>query len=518
MSNVIKNKNYDSIVRRSSFLLTSWKGGLEALEKFDYIFQYPTETDDAYLVRRQRAAIYNYFRPIVNQYTFAIYKKQIERPIEKKNDIFKLFIKSATPDGKSFNDVMKRASILSTFLRVGILVDAEPVFDADGYIVSKVEKERKLAERLIPYVNIILPENILDWYFDKRGLAWVKICEKVQDKTDPFNVGKVETRYLIFTRDVWFEGYDKEKIEVETLPNNSNSKKEAIEWSEPIPHTLGEVPFRFIFQSDIDNNQEWETTVEEIALSQRRINNWLSALDENIHSTAHSAIAVPIGDHYEEIVKELKSPSTGKKIIPYEAGSQPPSFLRDNLINIPALLAAVEKEINEVYRMAGITVQDASHFADQSGISKEMDFYQFHAAIIDKAEKLENLENWILSIVAKYESIDFKESDESIYPHEFEIVDDMKQLEKDMNAVASRISETFTKYSQKQFVIHTYPSIDPKTLKQIEKEIEEGKDVDVEKIVADELERERQKQEAEIASQKQDKTETEDQDSDEDNQ
>lgn len=433
----IKNHdNYNDIISRSEMLLDSYKGGLQVLNKNTYIFQYPTETEKAYKKRRSRAVIYNYFRPIVNSFSDAIFSKPIKR--EAQNERLVRFIDNASTDGKALSRMMKKISVLSTFLQVGILIDAPKVAE------EKLSKDTIIEKRLFPYISIIYPEKILNWYFDDKGLSWVILKDFYTDKSDPKSFREIK-RYVLWTREYWQEFIDEDKKELTEM--------------EPVPHNLGEVPFRFVQHSDIDDDGVWESSVEEIAMAQRQIANWMSALDENIHSTCHSSISIPIGDHAEVIRKSIEEKKDqGAKIQFHESGS-PPVFLRDELINITSILEAVKAEITEIYRMAGLTMQSKENYWGQSGASKEYDYEMFNTILINKARALESLENWILLIVSKYQGDVFNKEDQTIYPDDFKVVPIVDQLKNDMQAISAAISPTFSKYAKKQFVKDAFPEM-----------------------------------------------------------
>jgi hypothetical protein len=304
---------------------------------------------------------------LVSFFTNAIYKKPITRPVAKKHEYFQWFIDSANTKKESLNKVMKRISVLSTFLKVGVLIDAKRLNDY-GIEVPVVTKDQKKNLQLYPYITILKPENIIDWYYDNQGLAWVKIKEISVNKEEAEGAKKETTRYLLYTRDYFREG---RMVEGEEATVSSETVyPDGIKWGDYQYHSLGEVPIKFVFQHDIDEDEEWESNVEESAMIQRRIANWMSNVDENIWSTCHSGIAVPIGDHWETIRNELNREVSGKKIIPYEAGSTPPTFIRDNLINIPQVIQSVELEIRQLYSNIGVTAQNKQNFMNQSGTSK----------------------------------------------------------------------------------------------------------------------------------------------------
>jgi DNA replication initiation complex subunit (GINS family) len=100
--------------------------------------------------------------------------------------------------------------------------------------------------------------------------------------------------------------------------------------------------------------------------------------------------------------------------------------------------------------------------------------------IENKAQNLEEVEDWIFRIFAKYEGIPLKEGEELVkYPRDFKVVEAIERLEKDMEAITSRISRKFTEYATIQYVNHTYPELaedDPKTYKEIINEIKAKKE------------------------------------------
>jgi hypothetical protein len=454
-----KHERHSEIVSKTDFLLNSYRGGLSVLDKEDYIFQYPTETLKAYQLRRMRAVIYNYFRPIINAFTYSIFSKPVKRTAN--NDNLQRFIKSATLSGKSLGSVMQSISVLSTFLQIGIYVDVERTN------IAVLKQEQIEANRLFPYVSIVFPQNIINWYFDNKGLAWVILKDFYTDKADPENIKEVK-RYILLTREYW-----KEYNETATNPS----------WGEPNLHGLKDIPFRFAKYSDVDNNEndsEWEGAIEEIALCQRQIANWMSALDENIHSTCHSSISIPIGEHAEIIRKAIEEKKNeGAKIQFHEAGS-PPVFLRDDLINVQAILTAVQSEVTEIYRMAGLTMQNKQNYLfNQSGTSKEYDFESYNSILVNKSKDIQDTENWILTTVANYYKQDFTPEMQSKYSDDFKVTETGEKIRRVYEGISARISSTFTKYLKKEAVKEIAPTFaedEPDTYQAVMDEIDNEKD------------------------------------------
>jgi|GEM_PF-5336227 len=466
MSEVQTHIKYRRILERSKFLLNSYKGGLNTLDGDEYIFKYPTEGVDLYSARKMRAVIYNYFRPIVSMFTNSIFRHQIQRPWVEAERL-KVFFDSATTKNESLSKIMRKISLLSTFLRIGVLVDAKKIRE------TVVEKEKKIKQRLFPYVAIYYPENIIDWYFDDKGLAWVKLAESYIDKSSPTGKHDEVTRYLLFTRDFWQEGVKSD--------GNKSEETDGISWEKEVRHNLKEVPFIFCYQHDIDPDEAYESNLEDIAMCQRRIANWMSNIDENIWSTCNSGITIPADDNLEKFKEAWQKTSNGRKIYPYPAEGQPPKFLRDDVINIPIVLQAVERDIEEIYKMAELTIQSNKDYYEKSGKSKEYDFYQSGGVILNKAKQLEETENWIIKMFCLYENIVEVSMDKKTkYPEDIKIVEDVEKMNHDLEVITARVCSGLTKYAKKQYVMHAYKDLaneSPGTYKQIIDEIDKGNEI-----------------------------------------
>lgn len=450
-----KNNQYEIIKKRSDFLLKSYKGGIEYTSDSNNLFQYVTEGNKKYQRRQERAVLYNYFRPIVDSFSNAIFEREIIRNAKKEQSL--RFIENATTDGKSLTKVMRTISILSTFIRVGLLVDS-PRTD-----YKEVPKDVKVEQRLYPYVKIIMPDRIVNWNYDEKGLQWVIIDESYLDNSDYRADKEVEiNKFKLWTREFWQE--------IEVVKGSEGTKEI---WGEEIPHGLSRLPFMFAEQNDIDDDKNWESTVEDIAMLQRRIYNLMSSIDENIYSTCHSALMVAYDKNFDKIMDVIQGSQEGLNVIPYPAGSVPAQYLRTDLVNISMILSVGENDRKEIYRMLGAYLNEQDFFS-QSGKAKIIDLKDTDALLSVKSMSLQDIENWVLALDADYENITLDEDEKSVYPTEFHSADLVMNLKKNMDISSLNISSTLNKYINKQIVDENYPEMPEETRQEVDKEIDES--------------------------------------------
>jgi hypothetical protein len=156
----------------------------------------------------------------INQYVFS------KEPVREDADLET--IKDITRDGKSVNDVMRKASSLAFACKwCWIGIDA-PARKEDGTEYTQAEKEEL---KITPYWQVYSPLEVMDWYFDERGeLEWIKTVGVEYDDADPSSVPQPKkviklwtkglcTKYTIIEkRDARFRTNMRIDYEVEEIP------------------------------------------------------------------------------------------------------------------------------------------------------------------------------------------------------------------------------------------------------------------------------------------------------------
>ena len=380
------------------FMTESYIGG-ELYKNKDNLFKYINENQIKYKDRLKRSFLINFMQPIVSEIKDAIFAKELQRDCTKK-ELFARFVQSATLAGDSLSDVMEDLAIYGCLYKVGVLVDGANFTEEFGTI----EKSMRDRLRLFSSVKIILPHQILDYCEDESGrLKWVLLDCSYIDKS-AFGAKQTIKKYVL---------WDSMQFITTTFTENEPH-------TEITEHNLGEVPFFFFKKKELHRDPLAKSIFEDVAIMQRAIYNYLSLIDEDVYSSIIPMLLVKIGG---TPFNEEKKTGTGFSIehntFYYE--EVPPQLLKPEFLDPDTIIRIIDMITKEIYRKVGRYL-DANNTYAQSGVAKDIDNKQRANALTNYARQLENAENKILSLFAKWEGIDFTEYDQSVYPEEFDVI------------------------------------------------------------------------------------------------
>jgi hypothetical protein len=404
---------FEQMLPHWQFLEATYEGGREWFD--DNIFQYVKEGDEEFTKRLERAYRFNHTREVVDLLDKYLFKMEIARSTEVPQSV-KRFWKSATLDGGSIDEFMKRVSNRSSvYGRAWIIVDSTN----KGGSRTVAEEQEKGAGA---YAYIIPPQHMLDMSYDELGqLNWVVVYETKRDDQDPIeSSGEIQVRFRLWTREF------SQLFQVE----GEGEKAKIIE-NEKIDHGLGIVPAIRADNVITDDLYTAPALIADVAYLDRAVANYLSNMDAIIQDQTFSQLVMPAQgiepgtDGYTKLV-EMGT----KRIFTYNAehGGKP-EFISPDVMQAELILKVVNKIINEIYHSIGLagerTKEDnALGIDNSSGVAKAYDFERVNSLLASKADSLQLIENRVAHIVAMWHGEEKKmDSVEKpvLYPRDFDV-------------------------------------------------------------------------------------------------
>lgn len=386
---------YNELKERADFYESTYKGGPKWFEH--NIFKYTKEGPKSYQARIKRAYRFNHTKEVVDAVTKYIFKTNVVRS-DDAPEFIQDFWKNTTIYGRNIDGLAKSIDRnTSIFGRIYVVVDSK----ANGAIVN-VEDEKN--QDFKTYAYIVKPQHVLDLSYDEFGeLNWILIYEPFRNDSDPFNSdGKTIKRFRLWTRKEWH------LIEFSGDATTGNGVLGAAKITSGI-HNLGVVPVIPVDGTQSDDIYSSTPLISDIAYLDRAVANYLSNLDVIIQDQTFSQLIVPSQalpegeDGYNKIV-EMGT----KSVFTFDGtAGMKPEYISPDPKQAQVLLDVINKIIGEIYNSIGMagerTKQDNSVGIDNSsGVAKAYDFEKINTLLACKARNLEDAENKIVHLVAKW--------------------------------------------------------------------------------------------------------------------
>jgi hypothetical protein len=399
---------------RYRFLLDSYtgQGGF-----FDgsYLIKHPRESDEKYERRKALAVYPNYVKKVVKAYLGHLLKVPPQR--EKLNEVYNMFLQNADRKGTYFDDVAKKAMLLSMIMGVCFTVVDKP----EERALTRAEEFEK---RLFPYVVLKKPDAVAVYKTDELGLSMISFRE-----TDEQGI----LRYRVFTRDAWIISSDPEGRQV--------LKKGE--------HGLGVVPVVPLYSMEVLEDDIFGTPwILDIAELNFDLFNALSELRELLRSQTFSILAFPARDAGEAAKLKDITLST-ENALPYnpEAGGKP-DFISPPEGPVRLYLEYIEKIIQHIYRIAGIEFLGTEAKSGKSGVAFSFMFQEMDSVLQGWAGALEEWEYRIAELVCRWEGETFEGN--ITYNKRFNLVDLAQEIKNALDAITLQISPTFDRELKKR--------------------------------------------------------------------
>lgn len=406
-------------------------------ETGDYLIPHPSEKADKYVRRKNMSYFINYVKPVVDAHVNPIFKAEPIR--EGMSSTFSLFEKDVDGKKTTLTRFMKKAAIRAKLHGVEfIVVDMEQV-EEDRILTEKDVVD----ERLYPYLYLVSPAQVTDWYTDKLGRL-VSITYTI-DNYVLDNDGNAVNRPETWT---W---------------TNTICKKAVDGKTQTFQNSVGIIPIIPLYGAINDSNSLIpQSDLYAIARTNHALYNACSELRERNRAQAFSLLTYPIADDddYENGDEPLRY-GTADMIL-YRGGTgEKPQFITPPSDSSDIIMNEINFCIKEIYRMASLQMLTGVNQYNVSGEAKEQDNQQLYQNISELGQGLQEAEKIIATVFGRYMNEDMSNF-AVVYNSQYGVVNTTATLANATTALTMNISEDYNREMRKQVVRATLKNMDQK--------------------------------------------------------
>ena len=392
------NDTYTEYKDQWQALLLSYLGGDEYREG-NFLQRYQTESDRDYVLRTHNTPLFNECNSVVRVYNSFLFKEPPQRHFNElsQSEDIQDFLKDADMDGRSFNSFMSDVATWSSVFGHCFIIMAKPDIGA-------LTRADEIEAGVRPYVNLLTPLAVLDWNWNRRpsGRYELDYIRYVEDINGDIHTVKEWTPDLI-----------------KTSVADSNSKT-VLESTEEV-NGLGRIPVVVAYNGRSVIRGIGVSDIQDISSAQRFIFNLNSNIEESIRLDSHpSLVCTPetqISSGAGSIIHIDGSMDAGLK----------PYLLEHSGASVDSMLAAIDKTVEAIEKMANIGAVRATESRVLSGVSRETEFALLGARLSEKANALELAEEQLWRLWCAYQQVPY--SVEIDYPGSFNIRDTGSELQ-----------------------------------------------------------------------------------------
>ena len=420
-----KHDLWQSNIANWEFYIRSYLGGNDYKNGY-YLHRYILESPEEYDARVRHTPLDNHCKNVVQIYTSFLWRVPPTRDYGNLDNDPQLlsFIKDADLDGRSFNTVMREVQMnASIYGNCWVVVD-KPQTNAKT-------KAEELEQDIRPYVSIYTPENVVNWNYSRAssGRFYLDYLVIVEDINAERAILKVFTEETIST-------YEVEEYEKEVKTGGSRLIEE-------IPNPIGVIPAVNVYNLRGHKRPIGISDLSDVAYLQQSIYNDYSEKEQLIRLANHPSLV--------KTPNVEASAGAGSIIeIPEDMDSAlKPYIIQPSGQNLDGIMKCIQNKVEAIDRITHMGSVRATGSQIASGIALQTEFQLLNARLSEKADYLENAEEHIWSLFAKWLNKDF---DGTInYPDTFDIRDWANDMQYLQMAKASGVkSETFNKELDKQ--------------------------------------------------------------------
>jgi len=414
-----KHSYYDDQVNNWAYYIRSYMGG-EEYRGGRFLSEYSLELQNEYDKRLNVTPLDNHCRNISHIYSSFLFRVAPTREYGslQNEPLLQSFLKDADLDGQSFNAFIKSAQIYaSVYGNVWIFVDKP-----DVQVETRAD-EMQLEIR--PYLNMVTPENVVDWNYTRSTsgrfvLDYCKVREEVMGN------------YVLYR--IWTPQ------EIILVEQDGNNKPKVLEKK---INQLGMIPAVILYNKRTPRRAIGLSDLTDIADIQKAIYNEVSEMEQLIRLTNHPSLVKTSG-------VEASAGAGSVVQIPDDMDSGlKPYLLQPSGQNLDSVMKSIEQKIEMIDRATHMSGIRQTKTQVQSGIALQTEFENLNSALSEKADLLENAEEQIWSLYAKWQDKVFDGSVD--YPDSFNLRDYASDLQYLQMARASGVeSPTFIKEIDKQ--------------------------------------------------------------------
>lgn len=437
-------------------LLDAYEGSGGFLDG-SYLWRYRREDTSPFNERQQQARYHNFAKTIVGIYVRHVLGKHLTRTTT--NPELEAWWEDVDGAGTPIHDFMKRALKLGLALgHEGILVDKTPDLPTGP---------AKADERARPFLTLYHPPSILDWRLDRNELVGLKLAESARqpDILTPLSDSDEPEQYLLFDRAEWARFTpDAELITTELAAEGL--------------HDLGLIPFVVLRPEPSTVHPFIGLPLLGDAKVYKALYNRCSEEDEVLRAQGFSLFVIQANSPDDvERIKQQFGGEVGTTRAVVTSGTA--TFETPDQAVPEAIRKNISWLIQEIYRAAHVRF-DRESLDAESAEAIRLQHSELNEMLVGTAQECHRVEQalarmffaWTTATPEQAEAAYQKAEVTISYPTEFFTSDMLADLEALAQALSIDFGETFKKAQKKRMARRYDPSMDVKTLDEIDAEID----------------------------------------------
>ena len=379
-------------IKRWQYYSDSYNGGND-YRSGEYLTRYILESGGDYESRIRNTALDNHCKSVIETYNSFLFRLPPMREYGSidQDPALDSFLADADLDGRNFNAFMRdTCTFASVYGNVWVGVDKP------NTVVGTRADE--LEQGIRPYVNLLTPENVLDWKYARQpsgryALTEITILDGMDEENAYYRIITPETIQL--------------RIKVAGKPETQIMQE--------MKNTVGVVPYVAVYAGRGVERGVGVSDIADIADMQRSIYNEYSELEQLIRISNHPSLVK---------TSQTEAAAGAGAIIDLPEDLDPnlkPYLLEPSGSGISHIIESISNKVDAINRMANMGGTRATATRQMSGVALETELQILNARLSQKADLLELAEEQIWRLWAIFQG---KVFDGVIdYPDNFNIHD-----------------------------------------------------------------------------------------------
>lgn len=411
-----------------NFHLLSYLGGQDYQSGY-LLNRYILESDEEYQKRQNNTPIDNHCKNIVQIYSSFLFRVPPTRDygqLEGSQDLDS-FLKDADLEGRSFNNVIREMQLNASIYGTCWAIVDKPSIQTET-------RAEELEQDIRPYISIYTPENVLNWKYERlpNGKFYLTSLTILENLYDDDAIIKVFTPQDITT------------YEVPDFHQAHRNSSKPVLLDEQV-NAIGEIPAVVLYNQKSQRRAIGISDLNDVAELQKSIYNDYSECEQLIRLSNHPSLvktpAVEASAGAGSIIEMPEDLDSNLK----------PYIIQPSAQSLQGIMDSINMKVESINRLTHMGAVRATEKRIQSGIALQTEFELLNARLTEKADYLENAEESIWSLFAKWQNQVF--DGEINYPESFNLRDYATDLQFLQMAKASNInSPLFEKEINKQIV------------------------------------------------------------------
>ena len=409
MNNITKTHDaYNKNASNWEFLLRSFLGGND-YQQGEYLLKYILEDNEEYQKRLDLTPLDNHCKNVINIYSSFIWRLPPTRNFGSlaEDPALISFIEDADLDGRNLNSFMAEAQMWS-----GVYGHTWVMMDKPAVVAET--KADELAQEVRPYVNLITPENVTNWRYERAA-------------NGRYELTMLTVREWVEKEDAFYRVWEKDTIKSYEVVGEEATLKDTKD------NPLGLIPAVCIYGNRSPIRGIGHSDITDVSVMQRAIYNELSEIEQLIRISNHPSLV-------KSAATEAGAGAGSVIIVSNDEDEIKPFLLQPDGGNLDAIRASIADKVEAINRMTHMGAVRATDSQTKSGVALQTEFQLLNAKLSEKADLLELAEEQLWDFFAKWQGIN---SDIAIdYPDTFDLRDYGTELEFLQRAKASGVEST----------------------------------------------------------------------------